>query len=53
MLPAPNAWTPLPGRKKTKVVNTTKKKEFEKDIKQVGVKVDVDKNEVVAKMKLD
>lgn len=32
MLPAPNAWTPLPGKKTTKVVNMIKKTDFEKVI---------------------
>jgi hypothetical protein len=32
MLPAPNAWTPFPGRRTTKVVNMIKKTEREKDI---------------------
>jgi hypothetical protein len=32
ILPAPNAWTPLPGSKTTKVVNKTKKTDLEKDM---------------------
>lgn len=32
MLPAPNAWTPFPGRQTTKIVNKEKKIDLEKDI---------------------
>jgi hypothetical protein len=32
ILPAPNAWTPFPGKHTTKIVNRNKKTDLEKDI---------------------